>query len=93
MRQKLTDALAKYVGVLMESANQTSRVEDRLLYTKHLAEAAIMFTLIHQDAPPQQVRDKVVRERRAFGWGYLSGIEGEAAEGAFQEFAKLVDGE
>ncbi len=93
MQQELIDALAKYIGVLTEGASRTSRAEDRLLYTKHLAEAAIVFTLIHQDAPPQQVRDKVVQERRAFGWGYLSGSEGEAAEAAFQEFAKLVDGE
>jgi hypothetical protein len=89
MQPGVIHALAQYIRVLTDSAGRTSKAEDRMAYTKHLAEAAIMFSLAHA-GDAHQLADKVAQERHTFGWGYLSGPEGEAAEAAFQQFAALA---
>ena len=85
----LVDALSHYVSVLAASAEHTTRAEDRAVYTGHLAEAARMFAALHA-GDEQALRTLLERERRAFGWGYLSGDTGAAAEAAFATFASLV---
>jgi len=88
----LLDHLAKYVSILERSAASTRRAEDRLAYSRHLAAAARMFRAAHLGALPD-LNDIVAEERRAFGQGYLSDAEGEAAEKAFAGFAATVEGQ
>lgn len=83
-------ALAEYVATLDKSSKQTTRAEDRVRYEQHLATSARMFEAIQRRAV-DELKELVASERRVFGWGYLSGPEGEAAERAFNNFAKHVE--
>ena len=90
-KKKIEDALAHYIGVLSDSLRQTSRANDRHVYMAHLAEAAIMFASVHRGEPLSMLKERVAAEVRSYGWGYLEGAEGDAAEGAFRELAALVE--
>ena len=88
--QTVADALAEYIAVLADSLHKTSRTEDRPRYVEHLAEAAVLFSLVHRGAPRHVWEAKVHQEQRAFGLGFLSGLEGKAAESAFAALAAVV---
>lgn len=49
-----------------------------------------MFEAVHRQAV-DELKELVTAERRAFGWAYLNGPEGQAAERAFDHFAKHVE--
>src|ERR1700681_3668360 len=53
---------------------------------------AQMFVAAYQDPNSHALRELVADERRACGWSYLSNMDGERRERAFNEFAALVDG-
>jgi len=82
--------LCIYAKVLSKSADATTRAEDRSIYTQHLAAVARMFAAA-QDGRREELETLIASERHAFGWGYLSGAEGAAAERAFDEFAKTIE--
>jgi hypothetical protein len=88
---KFTKALAEYVAILGKSAADTKWANDRPLYQRHLAEAALMFVAIEKDESLEKLRSLVSLERHTYGTGFLSGDEGSAAESAFNKFAKLVE--
>jgi hypothetical protein len=50
-----------------------------------------MYALLHRDEPLSMLKEKVAEERHNYGWGYLQGSEGEAAESAFHKFATLIE--
>ena len=83
----MLDALAEYMHVLRHSAATTSRAEYREAYQRHLAAAAEMFESIRSRNSRHELNELVERERRAFGWAYLSGEPGAKAEAAFNAFA------
>jgi hypothetical protein len=87
----LKTELAKYIGALAESAARTKRAEDRVVYMQHLAAAALMFLLLQNEMERVALEEWVSDEKRAYGWGYLAGNEGEEAESAFQRFAAAVE--
>jgi hypothetical protein len=82
--------LAAYVEVLSASAAATQYANDRPEYTKRLAAAATIFLHLQQGRIAEAVR-LVAEERRAYGWGYLSGEAGAAATTAFATFAATID--
>ncbi len=84
------EAAARYVDTLSSSLAATSRAEDRSLYGGHLARAAELFALLVHGADEQRISDWMETERHAFGWAYLSGAAGEAAENAFADLAKAI---
>jgi hypothetical protein len=86
----LIDALAQYIEVLSHSAQATTRAEDRSTYTSHLAAAAEIFACLNSGRLPE-AKKLVSDQRRAYGWGYLSGDEGSAATTAFDRFASMVE--
>jgi hypothetical protein len=88
---ELKSALAEYVDVLGRSAEQTHRAEDRSPYQQHLAAAALMFAALEKHESIEKLKELVASERHSYGWYFLSGPEGEAAESAFNEFANLVE--
>jgi hypothetical protein len=89
---KVLDQLAEYIDVLGASADTTRRAEDRPLYDRHLAAAARMFVAAHRDPKGADLRRLVEDERRAFGWSFVSGDEGNRAESAFNVFADTLLG-
>ena len=88
---KLKSALADYIASLEASAAKIRRAEDRGRYEQHLASAAIMLAAIEKHRSIDKLKEVVVSERRSYGWDYLSGPEGKAAESAFDTFARLVE--
>ena len=88
--KSLIDSLATYIEVLAHSAQSTNRAEDRATYTRHLAAAATIFADLHSGRLSEA--SKIVSsERHSFGWGFLSGPEGAAAEAAFHTFATIIE--
>ena len=85
-------SLVAYVTVLTRSADETARAEDRAAYSQHLAAAAKMFVAAHlgQNA---ELEALILTERVAYGRGYLTGAPGDAAERAFDTFARTVEGD
>ena len=88
--QALQDALSEYISVLANSADETTRANDRTLYDRHLAEAARMFAFLRV-GDIAGARECVAKERQAFGRAFLAGAQGEAAESAWNRFACLVE--
>lgn len=87
---EIITALTDYVRVLHGSAAGTARAEDRGKYTRHLAAAALMY--MHALSNDRDGLESVVSsERRAYGWDYLEGSEGAAAEGAFARLSALIE--
>ncbi len=84
-------ALADYIAVLEKSASETNRAEDRSRYQQHLASAALMYAAIAKHGSLEALWQLASSERRSYGWSFLSGPPGEAAETAFDQFAKLVE--
>ena len=84
-------AVVAYINVLSASAEATSRAEDRPRYESHLASAARLVALLVGDAPSDDVQQWFRQEDRAFGWGYLSGEAGQAAEEAFEGLKQQID--
>lgn len=80
------DALTTYVSELVRCADATTRAEDRAVYTAHLAAAARLFALA-SSGRSDEFTALLQAERRAYGWGYLSGQCGRDAEAAFARFA------
>jgi len=84
-------ALDTYIATLTTSSERTRRAEDRSHYRDHLANAALLFHLLHC-GDIVGVRKLVSTEQRSYGKDYLSGDEGAAAEAAFAAFAAFTRG-
>lgn len=82
--------LAAYIAVLGSGAEQTSRAEDRTTYRQHLAAAALMFASLHR-GDLKGFKALLASERCAYGWGFLAGDCGAAAEAAWTRFAELAE--
>lgn len=50
-----------------------------------------MFAAATDETDPEALPALVASERRAYGWSYLSGEEGERVECAFNTLATLVE--
>ena len=87
----MKSALADYIAVLHTSAAKTHRAEDRDRYQQHLAAAALMYAALEKHRSVAKLKELVASERRSYGWDYLDGSEGKAAEAAFNAFATLVE--
>ncbi len=85
--RRTLETLAKYILVLRDSLEQTHCANDRPIYTKHLAAAAVMLAEYCESQDVARLQESIGTERRAYGWGYLSGTEGKAAESAFHDLA------
>lgn len=82
--------LARYVEVLAASLDSTGTAGDRALYKNHLAAAAHLVPVL---AASDQIgiSNWIASEEHAWGWSYLSGGEGEAAEQAFVELRAILE--
>jgi hypothetical protein len=84
------DDLAEYIGVLSASLEKTKHAQDRSAYEQHLAAAASIFQSLRQ-SNFHQARQQVASEKRNFGWSFLPGEEGRAAEAAFIRFEQRFE--
>jgi hypothetical protein len=50
-----------------------------------------MFMVMEKENSLEKLKELVASERQSYGWDYLNGPHGEAAEAAFDSFAKLVE--
>lgn len=50
-----------------------------------------MYAALEKHRSMKKLKELVASERHSFGWDYLDGSEGKAAEAAFDAFAKLVE--
>jgi hypothetical protein len=82
-------ALDTYIATLAESARLTAQAENRSRYRDHLACAAVVFHLLHVH-DVAGAKKLVMEERRSYGWDFLTGQEGAAAETAFSTFAEFM---
>lgn len=82
--------LAKYVAVLSNSLASTHRAEDRSRYRDHLAASAGIFESLYR-GDIVSTKQFIADERRSFGWDFLTGEEGAAAESAFSRFADMIE--
>lgn len=90
MTPDLLDDLAEYISVLSASLEKANNAQDRSAYERHLAAAtSIRQSLRRSDV--HHARQQVANEERDFGWSFLPGEEGSAAEAAFVRFKKLFE--
>jgi hypothetical protein len=89
--ERLKSALAEYISTLEASTAKTHQAEDRSRYQQHLAAAALMYAALEKHRSIEKLKELVASERHSYGWDYLDGSEGKAAEAAFNAFAKLVE--
>jgi len=68
---------------LQNGLEQTTRAEDRAVYTQLLADAAGLGALLIEGTNGEQIERWMEAESQRYGRGYLSGSPGEAAESAF----------
>jgi len=76
-------AVIEYIQVIASSLDTTTFAGDRPTYERHLAAAARLVPLVAQVDGQQAIDEWLTAEEHGFGWGYLSGEQGELAEGAF----------
>ena len=82
--------IAEYIDVLERSAKETNHAEDRTKYDRHLAAAALMCAAATNN-DIKKIEELIENERRSFGWDFLAGTTGAAAEAAFVKLAKHVN--
>jgi hypothetical protein len=87
----LRDGLADYIGLLSNGLATASNANDRGLYIEHLAQAAKMFFYLQKKMDRTVLSERLSHERRAYGWSFLPGNDGNAAESAFNRFAKAIE--
>jgi hypothetical protein len=63
--------IAQYILNLRAAASMTHRAEDRPLYEKYLADAAVLLALAETEAPSTSIREAVRRHERLWGTSWL----------------------
>ena len=80
-KRDLTSELANYVLALHKAAASTRRTEDRVLYEKYLADAAVLLALAETNATQDDIRKAVNTHERLWGntWLQDEAYKGPAA--------------
>ena len=89
--EQAREALLVYIRALDVARETTNKPEERVAYTKHLAEAARIAAALELGAAEPLVT-LVQTEQRSHGWNYLAGDHGDRASAAFGAFCRLVPG-
>jgi hypothetical protein len=63
--------LATYILMLNEAAQTTKRAEDRSLYEKYLASAAVLLALVESGAEKEAIQKEVQAHERLWGNTWL----------------------
>ena len=65
-------ALAQYVLSLKAAQGETHRAEDRAIYEKYLADAAVILALVETEAPSNLIASAMQQHERLWGHTWLS---------------------
>jgi hypothetical protein len=65
--------------------------DERSLYEIHLSALNDLERLLVSRAGVEEIAIEIWRERRSYGWSYLSGPCGSFVEGQFHELATLIE--
>ena len=63
--------IAQYILSLRAAASMTHRAEDRSLYEKYLADAAVLLALVETEAPSTSISEAVQGHERLWGNTWL----------------------
>lgn len=81
--------VAQCLEALAEGA-PLAPVEERPQYASHTVALERLAELLSTNSSSQAVAAVMARERRAFGWSFLSGSHGERVEAAFHALASVL---
>lgn len=82
--------LATYILKLSEAAQTTKRAEDRLLYEKYLASAAVILALVESGAEKEQIQNEVQAHERLWGNTWLVDDAYKSPSSAWQKVKDVL---
>jgi hypothetical protein len=88
-KEEILEMIQAYLSILMACKNEEMDNSVRLEYDQHIKAAEILSSELNgQDNLYNYLPQYFESERRAFGWSFLPGINGEKAEAAFWNLKK-----
>ncbi len=82
--------LATYILKLNDAAQSTKRAEDRPLYEKYLASAAVILALVESGAGKDIVEEQIQTHERLWGNTYLIDDSCKSPSNAWQKVKALL---
>jgi hypothetical protein len=82
--------LADYILCLSESLAHTKQANDRPLYEKYLADAAVLLALAERGTSVEELRRRVKNHERLLSNTWLAGDEHKAIFEAWEKFNSLL---
>ena len=82
--------IAKYILSLSAAASMTHRAEDRSLYEKYLADAAVILALAETEAPSTSMREAIQSHERLWGNTWLVDDSYKGPSAAWQKVKKCI---
>ena len=84
------DLIERYRAALLSGLSEAPEGE-RPHYEIHLRALQDLVKEIDEKESVESIGVHISRERRSYGWSYLSGQHGSRVEGAFHELATLIE--
>jgi hypothetical protein len=84
------ELVAQYSEAL-SAAQQLAPVSEQSLYALHKKELERLNAFVSSGASAQVIAAHIARERRTFGWSFLSGTHGARVEHAFHDLASALE--
>ncbi len=82
--------LADYILCLSESLSHTHHANDRPLYEKYLADAAVLLALVERGVDLEELKRRVQNHERLLSNTWLVGDEHKSVFAAWQKFRTLL---
>ena len=86
----MKEELADYILCLSESLAHTERANDRPLYEKYLADAAVLLALVERGVDIGELKQRVHNHERLLSNTWLVGDEHQAIFEAWKKFKGLL---
>ena len=78
--------LADYILCLSDSLEHTHHANDRPLYQRYLADAAVLLALVERGADVEELKQRVENHERLWGQTWVVGEEHVAVSEAWRKF-------
>ena len=86
----MNSLLAHYVLALSKSSEQTRIAEDRPIYQRLLADAAVLLALAETGAAPKIIRERLENHDRIWGSAWLQDPSHEPASSAWEAVKEQI---
>lgn len=83
--------IADYILILCDAAARTHQAEDRPIYQRYLADAAIILALVESGAPASALREAIENHERLWGHTWLRDDAYKAPSSAWQEVKRCME--